>query len=166
MSILLTSLLPPALDHSSFCFFSWFWFLKSIFSCHLPSLSRVDSGWEPAAYGKLLLLCLVKPTAGASPSLPPDLEPIPIADLPSTLPPVLFGIFLCHWPEGILSHIWDSLAERQSLKSLWGTSTEKTRGFQALSRFQGWNSCSTIDHPGATGRSLTRTRPCVFSYKK
>ena len=160
---------PPATDHSNFSGFSLdFGFWNLHFLVTSPVFPGLILGWEPEAYGKLLLVCLVKPTLGASPGL----SPRPRVNYPYR------SAF-----HSALSFIWDlSLPltrgnsephlEQSVLRgsgpeeSVRGLHWEGNRGFQALSRCQGWNSCSTIYHSGPQTLSLTQTKPCVLNYKK
>ena len=159
----------PVTDHSNFSGFSLdfgFWNLHFLVtSAAHPGLIL---GWEPEPYGKLLLAWLVKPTSRASPSL----SPRPRVNYPyrsafhSALS-FIWDLSLSLTRGNSEPHLGQSvLRESGPEESVRGLQWEENRGFQALSRCQGWNSCSTNDHSGATDMSLTQTKPCVLNHTK
>ena len=123
----LLPLSPPATDHSNFSGFSLDFGFRNL---HFLVTSQFIQGWfwgeSQKPVGSSCWHGWWNPPQGPFPACPPDPESIILTDLPSTLLSVLFGIFLCHWPEGILSHIWDSQSwESQGLKSLWEAFSER-----------------------------------------
>ena len=165
----LLPLSPPATDHSNFSGFSLdFGFRNLHFLVTSPVHPGLILGWEPEACGKLLLAWLVKPTSRAFPSL----SPRPRVNYPyrsafhSALS-FIWDLSLSLTRGNSEPHLGQSvLRESGPEESVRGLQWEENRGFQALSRCQGWNSCSTIDHSGATDTLLTQAKPCVLNYKK
>ena len=109
---------PPATDHSNFSGFSLdfgFWNLHFLFTS--PVHPGLILGWEPEAYGKLLLAWLVKPTSRASSSLSPR---------PRVNYPYRSAFY------SALSFIWDlSLPlTRGNSETFWTVSPERVRAWR------------------------------------